>query len=389
MIIKNGMVFGEDQTFTRRDLYIEKGKIVESVDCLTDLGEVDAQNLYVLPGLIDIHSHGAAGHDFSDGDPKGLEAILAYQYAHGITGYVPTTMSLPQEKLLEVLGSVEKSKEREWSELAGRRPGLARLLGIHLEGPFLDPSKRGVHREEALCPPDVDFLKACDRACGGRIRLLTLSPNLEGAPELIRALKGADRTGTDRKDICERLHISLGHTAADYETCRRAFEAGADHVTHLFNAMNPFHHREPGLIGAAAEADCTVELIADGIHVHESAVRAAFRLFPDRVVLVSDSMRGTGLKDGMYDLGGRQVQVQGSRAALQDGTIAGSVTNLFDCMKKAVSFGIPLEEAVAAATIHPARAIGLADRVGSLAPGKDADVLLVNQKLELVSVNPV
>lgn len=228
--------------------------------------------------------------------------------------------------------------------------------------------------EEDISAPDVDFFRECNSACGGLIRLVTLAPNMEGALEFIEKVKN-------------ETVISLGHCSADYETAKRAFHAGASHVTHLFNAMNPIEHRAPGLIGAAAETEnCMAELICDGIHVHESMVRAAFKLFPGRIVLVSDSMRAAGMKEGIYELGGQQVTVTENRALLPDGTIAGSVTNLYDCMRNAVSYGIPLEEAIAAATMNPAKSIGIFEDTGSLTPGKRADVILTDRNLNLLKV---
>ena len=389
MIIKNGMVFDEDCTFRKKDLYIERGRIAADGKDLSDCTVIDAEGLYVIPGLVDVHSHGAVGCDFSDGEPEGLYRILAYEYAHGITTYCPTSMALPRERLLQVMGSVRKLGEICRQKAEGRTAALwmenvsdniARIGGVHMEGPFLDPVRRGAHREECLCRADVEFVKECSAACGGQLRLITVAPNVEGVPDLIRTFA---HEGTGKNCI----HISLGHTAADYETCSAAFAAGANHVTHLFNAMEPFYHREPGLIGAAADCpDCMVELIADGVHVHDSAVRAAFRLFGDRVVLISDSMRAAGLGDGEYELGGQQVTVSGNRAVLSDGTIAGSVTNLFDCMRRAVAAGIPRETAIAAASANPAKSIGIYDQVGSLTPGKFADVLLVDEELRLVRV---
>lgn len=372
MIIQNGMVFDEDRTFRKRDLYIERDRIAADEKDLSDRTVIDAEGFYVIPGLVDIHSHGAVGCDFSDGEPEGLYKILAYEHAHGITTYCPTSMALSGERLVQVMGSVKGFGETSEK--------VARIGGVHMEGPFLDPVRRGAHREEYLCRADVEFLRECNAASGGLLRLITVAPNVEGAFDLIHAVT----SGEIQKD---RIHISLGHTSADYETCSAAFAAGADHVTHLFNAMEPFRHREPGLIGAAADCtDCMVELIADGVHVHDSAVRAAFRLFADRVILVSDSMRAAGLGDGEYELGGQQVTVSGSRAVLPDGTIAGSVTNLFDCMRRAVAAGIPREIAIAAASANPAKSIGIYDQVGSLTPGKFADVLLVDEKLQLVRV---
>ena len=365
MIIKNGSVYQEDKTFVKKDLYIENGFIVESAGQITDHSEIDASDLLVLPGLIDIHSHGAVGHDFSDGNPEGLEKILAYEYANGITSYCPTSMTIHREEL-------EHLFERMGNFQEGR--GMAHVAGINMEGPFLDASKKGAHRQECIMAPDVDFFRKCNQACGNRICLVTLAPDVEGAMEFVRELHN-------------EVSISLGHTGADYDTAKAALKAGANHVTHLFNAMLPLGHRAPGLIGAAAEEDnCMAELICDGIHVHESMVRAAFKLFPGRIVLISDSMRAAGMEDGTYDLGGQQVTVNGKLATLSDGTIAGSATNLYDCMRTAVSFGIPVEEAIAAATINPARSIGIYDRVGSLSPGKRADVILADRNLKLVKV---
>lgn len=365
MIIKNGLVFQENKTFAKIDIYVEKGRIVKDPSQVTDDLVIDASNLYVLPGLIDIHSHGAMGYDFSDGNPDGLKEILKYEYSQGITSYCPTSMTLETEKLREIFRSMKNWQDQD---------EMSNIAGINMEGPFLDPSKKGAHREECILPPNVDFFRECNDACGKRIRLVTLAPNMPHALDFIKELK-------------EETVISLGHTSSDYETAKEAFENGASHVTHLFNAMNPLSHRAPGLIGAAAEReDCYAELICDGIHIHESMVRAAFHLFPGRIVLISDSMRATGMKNGTYDLGGQQVTVNGRLATLENNTIAGSVTNVFDGMCNAVSFGIPLEEAIAAATINPAKSIGIYDQTGSLTPGKRADILLVDKELKLVKV---
>ena len=365
MIIRGGSVYQEDKCFTERDLYIENGIIVESPQQVSDNHVINAEGLLVLPGLIDIHSHGAAGHDFSDGNFEGIRQILAYQLSHGITSYCLTSMSVSNEDLLKAFQSV-----KNWQD----ESSLAHIAGINMEGPFLNASKKGAHREDCILTPDPELFRKCNNACGNIIRLITLAPETEGALEFISELKN-------------EVVISLGHSVADYKTAKAAFDAGASHITHLFNAMNPFDHRAPGLIGAAAEDEnCMAELICDGIHVHESMIRAAFRLFPDRIVLISDSMRATGMDDGTYDLGGQQVTVKGEKALLPDGTIAGSVTNLYDCMRKAVFFGIPLEEAIAAATINPAKSIGIFEYTGSLTPGKRADVILIDKKLNLLQV---
>ncbi len=365
MRIKNGLVFSENRTFENRDLYIENGRIVEKESMVTDSETIDAEGLYVIPGLIDIHSHGAVGFDFSDAEVLGLQKILAYELSCGVTSYCPTSMTLPKEKLLKIFESVRQHIPQEH---------MAEIIGINMEGPFLDVKKKGAHVEAYICEPELAFFKECMEKSNNLIRLVTVAPNAEGALTFIEELK-------------DKVVISLGHTSADYDTAKTALDAGANHVTHLYNAMEPFSHRAPGLVGAAAECEnCFVELICDGIHVHESVVRATFAMFKNRVVLISDSMRAAGMPDGTYELGGQKVQVQKGKATLTDGTIAGSASNLFDCMKKAVSFGISLEEAVAAVTINPAVSIGIADEVGRLSSGMRADVLLVSRDLELVRI---
>lgn len=372
MIIKNGYVFHEDKTFQKTDIYIKNGRIAAMLPSNSEAPSgfegdeiIDATGLNVLPGLVDIHSHGAVGHDFSDGNPEGLRQILAYEYAHGITTYCPTSMTLEKEKLFEIFHSVSTLSEE---------PAHSHFAGINMEGPFLDTAKKGAHRAECIIPPDVAFFRECNHASGDNIRLVTLAPNTVGATEFIEALK-------------EEVIISLGHTDADYDTSKAALQAGAHHITHLFNAMPSLLHRTPGLIGAAAEDNlCYAELICDGIHIHESMVKAAFKLFPDRVVLISDSMRATGMENGTYDLGGQTVTVNGSLATLSDGTIAGSATNLFDCMRKAISMGIPAEDAIAAATQNPAKSIGIYENAGSLSVGKQADILLTDKDFHLIRV---
>lgn len=366
MIIKNGQVFNEDGTFEIRDLYVENHKIVASREELTDFTEIDATGLKVIPGLIDIHSHGAFGHDFSDNDVEGLKAILRYEREHGITSYCPTSVTLPLEKLKEIYKT---------AELAEGTEGGARLLGINMEGPFIQAKKKGAHEESYISNSDIDFFNQCNESCKGRIKLVTLAPDTEGAGEFIEKMH-------------DKVCISLGHTAADYKTAREAMEKGAHHVTHLFNAMMPFAHRDPGLVGAAFDdKECMVELICDGFHIHPAVVRSVFTMFgAERVILISDSMMATGMENGQYVLGELHVTMKDRKATLKDGTLAGSATNLFDCMKTAVSFGIPLADAVFAATRNPARSIGVYDQVGSLVPGKEADILLVDDQLNLKQV---
>ena len=365
MIIKGGKVFQEDGSFLEQAIYINDNRLVDKAEYQDDGKGIDAEGLLVLPGLVDIHSHGAAGEDFSDGNPEGLKKILQYEKRCGITSYCPTSMTFPKERLRQIFASIKGAQTEDG----------ATVVGINMEGPFLDPAKKGAHVEKWIAAPDVAFVRELNQDADGLVRLVTLAPNMDGAEEFI-------------KEMHEEVCISLGHTAADYDCASRAMKLGAHHVTHLYNAMQPFGHRAPGLIGAAMDdPECMVELICDGYHIHPSAIRAAFRMFgPERVILISDSMRATGMENGTYELGGQEVTVKDRKAVLKDGTLAGSATNLYGCMCKAVEFGIPLEQAIMAATANPARSIGIFDRVGSIRIGKQADLLLVSENLELKRV---
>lgn len=371
MKIINGLVFREKEGFVEDTLYVENGRFS---DHTTDDTVLDAEGSYIIPGLIDVHFHGCVEHDFCDASAEGLRAMAKYEASCGVTSICPASMTLSPDMLKDICANACSYAEEPESE------DHARLVGINLEGPFICYAKRGAQNPDYIIPADTSTLRMLQEASGGRVRLITLAPETEGAMDFIREVKSSDL-----KDIS----ISLGHTESDYDTASAAFQAGADHVTHLFNAMPPFTHRAPGVIGAAHDADnCYVEIICDGIHIHPSMIRSAFSMFgDDRIVLISDSMRAAGVSDGMYTLGGQDVIVKGSLATLADGTIAGSVTNLADCMRTAVSMGIPLESAVKCATINPARSIGIDKDFGSLEIGRAADFILLNKDLTFKSVH--
>ena len=363
MIIKNANVYTEDGTFVPKDIYIKGDCFVSSRENISDRQELDASGCYAIPALTDIHFHGCRGYDLCDATPEAIDVMAAYQASVGVANIVPATMTMPEDVLLKVCETVRAYTGED-------RRNRARLRGINMEGPFVAPSRKGAQNGAYIRKPDIDLFDRLNKASGGLIRLLTIAPEQEGAMELIEKRSSA-------------AVISLGHTNADYDLSTEAFGRGASHVTHLYNAMNPFGHRSPGLIGAAADReDVTVELICDGIHVHPAAVRTTLRIFgDDRIIFVSDSMRAAGLKDGQYMLGGQMVNVQGNHALLADGTIAGSVTSLLDCMRRAVlEMGIPLESAVKCAAVNPARRIGIYDSCGSISPGKKADVVLLKKE---------
>lgn len=363
MIIKNANVYTEYGTFVQKDIYIEGEYFIESWENASDPRELDASGCYAIPALTDIHFHGCLGYDLCDGTLDAIEAMAAYQASMGVANMVPATMTMSEDVLLKVCETVRAYTEAD-------RKNRAHLWGIHMEGPFVAPGRKGAQKGDYIRKPDIALFDRLNQASGGLIRLLTIAPEQEGAMELIE------------KRHSETV-ISLGHTNADYNLSMEAFERGASHVTHLYNAMNPFGHRSPGLIGAAADReDVAVELICDGIHVHPAAVRTTLRIFgDDRIIFVSDSMRATGLKDGQYLLGGQMVNVQGSHALLADGTIAGSVTSLLDCMRRAVlEMGIPLESAVKCAAVNPAKCIEIYGSCGSITPGKKADMVLLEKE---------
>ena len=351
MLIIKGNVFTKDCVFEPGIISIEDDMIVDVQLCdKQKLSGAEAEKYYI-PGLVDVHFHGAAGYDFSDGTKEAYRAIEAYENAHGITTICPATMTLPEDELCNIVQTAADCK-------------LASLRGIHLEGPFISKEKKGAQKEDYIIAADAALIEKLDELSGGLVKLVSIAPETEGAIDCIKRLNS-------------RYHFSIAHTTADYEVACKAIEAGADHVTHLYNAMPVSTHRAPSVLGAAADHDSVyVELICDGIHVHPSVVRNTFKIFTDdRVVLISDSMRATGMPDGEYTLGGQDVTVKGALATLRDGTIAGSATNLYDCMMNAVSMGIPLESAIKAATINPAKSIGIDNIVGSIEPGKRADIL--------------
>lgn len=363
MIIKNANVFSEEGLFIKKDIYINKDRIIQDDANNTDI--LDGEGLYAIPGLTDLHLHGCVGYDFCDGTHEAIAAIAAYQASNGITSIAPATMTLSEEELSKIFSAAGTYKSDNG----------ATLVGIHMEGPYLSVAKKGAQDSTYIIQPDIEHFHKMNKLSGGLIKLVSIAPEENGAIEFIDAVK-------------QEVIISLAHTTADYDTATKALEHGASHVTHLYNAMPPFTHRAPSVVGAAFDKkDCHVELICDGVHIHPSVIRASFQLFgDDRVVLVSDSMMATGMEDGNYTLGGQAVSVTGNRATLIDGTIAGSATNLMKCMQTAISFGIPLESAIKAAAVNPAKQLGIYKEYGSITPGKYANIVLLDKQYNLKKV---
>lgn len=366
MIIRQAKVYGADHHFHTGDIRIENERITGNAELIAaDDGEelIGAQDLYAIPGLVDIHMHGAMGSDFCDGTAESFSAITEYEAMHGVLAVCATTMSIPENELIKIAKTASAFSSDTGADIAG----------INLEGPFVSPKKLGAQNPSNQMDPDIDMVRRINKASGGMVRILDLAPELAGALDCIN-------------ELGREIVMSLAHTDCSYEVAVEAFDAGAKHLTHMFNAMPPLTHRAPGPIAAASEAGADVELICDGIHVHPSMVRLAFKLFGERVVMISDSMRACGQPDGTYDLGGQQVRVRGNRAELvrDENVIAGGVTNLFDCMKKVVfEMGIPLETAIAAASERPAVSLGIDKDYGSISTGRYGNILLCDKELNI------
>lgn len=357
MIIKNGLAF-DGEGFAERDVHVDGEVFVEGADA--DAGEVvDASGCYVIPGLVDLHFHGSAGGDISDGDMDGLHAMGAYEASRGVCAMCPATMTLSEEILTRAAETAAAYVPAE---------NEADLVGINMEGPYISPSKVGAQNPEYVRNPSADEFRRLQKVAGGLFKLVDIAPEEPGADEFISELSG-------------EVRISLAHTCTDYDTAAHAFDLGARHLTHLYNAMNPMHHRKPGPIPAAAERDdVTAEIIADGVHIHPAMVRLAFNMFgDDRMILISDTLRAAGLGDGVYDLGGQDVTVKGPVATIDNGALAGSVSDLMRCLYVAVrEMDIPLASAVKAASANPARAIGYEGVYGTLAAGAVANAVLLD-----------
>ena len=385
MLIKNVKVYTEDWRFEEGEIVIRDG-IFERVNFKTDKEEaegngenvpdvaedviVDGEGCFAIPGLIDLHFHGCMGDDFCDGTKEAIERIAAYEASIGVTAIAPATMTLPVEELVDILKVAAEYKK-------GATKG-ADLIGINMEGPFISPAKKGAQDERNIIPCDAEVCRRFLDASEGLVKFVGIAPEeSEKSIEFIEQMK-------------DKVNISLAHTNADYDTAKAAFDAGANHAVHLYNAMPAFTHRAPGVVGAVADCEHVMaEIICDGVHIHPAAVRATFRMMgEERMILISDSMRATGMPDGQYTLGGLDVNVVGNRATLvSDGALAGSATNLMDCMRTAVKkMGIPFETAVACATMNPAKSLGEYENYGSITEGKKANVVLLDDELNLKMV---
>ncbi len=361
MFFKNANIYTQDFKFHMGAFSVENGTFKEVLAQEIPADAMDLEGAYVIPGLVDVHNHGNSNQDFSDGNYEGLKTMAAYLASVGVTSFAPATMTLPYEVLAKAFANGKTLHDEAPA-------GHSRLMGIQMEGPFFSMKKKGAQNGAYLKNPDFEAFKKLQEDCGGMVRIVDLAPELPGSVEFIQKAK----------ELCT---VSVAHTDANYDEAKAAFDAGATHVTHLFNAMPPINHRAPGVIPAAAEnPNVRAEIICDGLHIHPASIRLAFSAFgAERMVLISDALRCCGMPDGEYELGGQQVFLAGGVARLADGTIAGSATNLFECMRNAISFGIAPEDAIRAASWNPACAIGAQEEIGSIAPGKMADFVVCDK----------
>lgn len=357
MKISNAKVYTEEGIFKVQDVYTDGGLIAAQSG---DDTVIDGTGCYLIPGLTDIHFHGCVKHDFCDGTADSIEAMAVYEASQGITTIVPATMTLGKDMLQKIMEAATSYPNEKG----------AILCGINMEGPFIAMARKGAQNGDYVHRPDAKMFRELNKASGGMVKLLAIAPEVEGAKECIEELK-------------EEVVLSVAHTTSDYATAADAFQNGVHHVTHLYNAMSGLSHREPGVVGAAADNEnVEVELICDGIHIHPATVRQTFKMFgDDRIILISDSMEATGMPDGEYALGGQKVIKKGNLATLADGkTIAGSVTNLMDCLRTAVlKMNIPLESAVKCAAVNSAKSVGIYEQYGSITPGKTANLVLLKE----------
>jgi len=358
MFYKNARIFGSDFQFHEGAFEVKDGRFGAVLPRFVPENAIDLQGATVIPGLIDVHNHGNSGADFADGDYEGLKKMARYLALSGITSFAPASLTLPYDVLEKAFATAK--------QLRNEGPaGHARLMGIQMEGPYFSEKKKGAQNGAYLKDPDFEGFKKLYDGCDGLIRIADVAPELPGAAEFIEAAA----------KLCT---VSVAHTDASYEDAAMAFAKGATHLTHLYNGMPGIHHRKPGVIPAAVECPkVRAELICDGMHIHPAAVRLAFAMFGgERMILISDALRCCGMPDGEYELGGQPVFLSGGVAKLADGTLAGAATNLYDCMRNAILFGIREEDALRAATYNPACALGVQDQVGSIATGKYADFIV-------------
>ena len=364
---KNGNIYTEEFHFVRGNLSIENGKFVNVLGHASN-DAIDLKGKKIIPGLIDIHTHGNSGYDFSEVTYEGLKESSRYYARNGITSFAPTSLTVPFEQLQNAYRIARQVHE-------DNEEGLSHIRGINMEGPFFNPNRKGAQNAAHLQLPNYEAFKKLNDASGDLIKIVDIAPELDGSMEFI-------------KKVSKQITVSVAHTDCTYEDALKAFDSGASQLTHLFNAMPGIHHRKPGPIIAAYEKNnVMLEIIGDGHHIHPAIIRFAFKIFgAERMILVSDSLRCCGMPDGTFNLGGLTAYISNGVAKLDDGTLAGSMTNLYECLKRVIAFGISEEDAIRAATYNPAKQLDCLSETGSIRDGKNADFLILSESLDLESV---
>jgi len=370
-IISNGTIITPFQSLENKAISIEKGKITDIkerkvMDIPAGVEVIDAGNGFVVPGFIDIHVHGGGGSDIMDGKYKAVKQVATTHSRFGTTAFLPTTMTMSKDKIIESLKSIH--------EAFIKGTGAAEILGVNLEGPYISSEKKGAQKEKDIKKASTREFLEFNKASGNLIRLITIAPEMPGAIDFIRWLHK------------QGVIVSVGHSNATYKQVQEGIKAGLTHVTHTFNAMRGFNHREPGVVGAALSSPKLIlEMIADGIHLHPVAMKILIKIKEiGKIVLITDAMRAASKPEGTYNLGGQEVTVVRGQARLKDGTLAGSVLTMDKAVCNMVDkVGVSLTEAIQMATASPARCLGVESKKGSLEPGKDADIVILNKKLKV------
>lgn len=368
MWIKGGMLLNDEFQFVKADLKTN-GERIEIVGTCNDAESIDACGCYVVPGFIDTHMHGAQGKTFIDFEEDTFETIAAFEAQHGTTSLVPALSAAKEEKLTSAVKYLRNCAENP-------KENFAAVRGIHLEGPFFSEKYKGAHLPENIRNPDVNEFERLLEASGEYLKIITMAPELPGADSVIKRAREAH--------VC----ISAGHTDATFAQMKHAFSVGVTQGTHLFNAMRPLSHREPGTAGALlAERDIKCELICDFVHIHPEIINLVHQIKGrEKINMITDSEIAAGMPDGNYHVNGRILTVKDKKIHTEDGSLAGGYSCLIDCVRNLVSIGIPLEDACMMASKNPAETVGIYHETGSLTVGKTADILILNQELALTHV---